>query len=179
MTISSPEATNITVTRDVDAAFERCTRRRSEQPAVFPPDFCHGHVPLEALHRLYGESWAEGVAFVQHHDDGRVSVAYFDDWFFTIEHSSNEDALPTWLAERLEGRHTVVELHFDLRLAPQTRSSRWIDLECTPEELHRLEQEHLALCRDGARDWRTVAQTNLLSLVALCATFGDWRSLLH
>ena len=175
-----PNERLVTTTRDLDAALDRWDRRQSEQPAILPPDFLHGDTPLEALHRVYGEAWAEGVAFVQHHRDGRVSFAAFDDWFLTVEHSSTHVPRPDdWLAERIAECHTVVELHLDASFLPETRNTRWIDLHCSIERLQELERTHLSVVRDGANDWRTVAQTNLLSLVTLCATFGDWRTLLH
>jgi hypothetical protein len=53
--------------------------------------------------------------------------------------------------------------------------SRWIDLHCSVARFLELERAVLRVHRDGAPDWATDAQTNLLSLITLCARLGVER----
>lgn len=172
------------VSRHIDTILDRFDRRQDQRVREFPPDFLHGDAQLDEVYHTLGKEWAETTAFVQHHCDanGRafaVSVAYFNDWFLTVEHFSVEDgdslspaSLHRWLRARIGGRRFVLELQTAPAEPISFEGSRWIDIHCRPERLVELERTILHLTRDGAQDWATVAQTNLLSFVTLCARLG-------
>ena len=174
--------------RPIDQILERWNRRRPSRLSEFPPDFVHGDAQLDELYETFGEDWVHSVAFVQHHQSaaGRVvavSVAYFTDWFLTIEHASLEDgtdleprSLRRWLQNRIGGRHTVIELRPEPADIPSSfEGSRWIDLCCPLPRLLELERTALCVSREDVEDWMTAAQTNLLSTIALCARLGMER----
>lgn len=147
----------------------------------FPPDFLHGEATLDELYDAFGERWAERVAFVQHHvmPGGTLrgaSVARFNDWFLAISHATVEDvggtlALHGWVEEQLLGREVVVELSLHPMAVEGRSKGGWIDIACAPDRLLELEQQVLHVHREGS-DWITYAETNLLSLVTLCARLG-------
>jgi hypothetical protein len=167
--------------RSIDTILDRFERRRSNLAAEFPPDFWHGDAKLSEIYDEFGEEWVEDTAFVQHHCDDRgrpvaVSIATFRDWFLTVEHRSVQDgddgALKQWLRERLADRRTVIELRMRPTDGAGIDSTRWIDLNCSARRLGELERQVLHVVRDGADDWSTIGQTNLLSVITLCARLG-------
>lgn len=172
--------------RPIDQILDRYHRRQNRL-SEFPPDFVHGDATLDELYEVFGEDWVENVAFVQHHQDqaGRmvaVSIAYFTDWFLTIEHASLDDgvdleprSLQRWLQNRIGGRHTIIELRPEPSETPSFDGSRWIDLCCPFPRLLELERTSLFLSREDDGDWMTTAQTNLLSTIVLCARLGMER----
>lgn len=171
-------------TRVLDAILERQERRRSNRIAEFPPDHVHGDATLDEIYEAFGEQWVESAAFVQYHctPDGRpvaVSVAMFADWFLTVEHLALDDhetlagdSLQRWLRSRLGDRRVVVELQTMPGESLSVEGARWIDVFCPVDRLIALEASILHVHRDGLWDWATSAQTNLLSLIALCARLG-------
>lgn len=169
------------------------TRAKVQAPTrrEFPPDFIHGDATLDELYDAFGEAWAERVAFVQYHVEPGgelcgVSVAGFDDWFLAVEHTTVAEGADDWLADRLVNRDLVVELiTHGTRVEGTSRG--WIEVRCSIERLLELEQRVLHVHREcptgrgqkeqGGRDeqgdgWITHAETNMLSLVTLCARLG-------
>lgn len=168
----------------LDQILERHDRRQSTRIAEFPPDFRHGEATLDELYEAFGEEWVEGAAFVQHHcgPDGRpyaVSIATFTDWFLRVEHVTLDDhetldaqSLQRWMHSRLNGRRVVLELQTEPHDVRAPEGSHWLDLQCSFGRLLELERSVLHVARDGEHDWATSAQTNLLSLITLCARLG-------
>lgn len=186
------EETDVTSSRRLDrgtfaALLDRHEQRRSHRIAEFPPDFMHGEATLDEIYEAFGEEWVHGAAFVQHHAtlDGRpsaVSVATFTDWFLTVEHLTLDDhdlldahSLNRWMRARFGERRVVVELQSLPVDSPRLSGSHWIDLHCSVARFLELERTVLRVHRDGAPDWATNAQTNLLSLIILCARLGVER----
>ena len=173
--------------RPIDQILDRYNRRRPHRLCEFPPDFTHGDATLDELYETFGEEWVENAAFVQHHTNQAgtvvaVSVAYFTDWFLTVEHASLADgadleprSLQRWVQARIGSRHAVLELRAEPGTAPEFAGSHWIDLHCPLERLLELEREQLSLAREDVEDWMTFAQTNLLSTIVLCARLGMER----
>jgi hypothetical protein len=171
--------------RPINSILDRFERRRSNQRAEFPPDFLHGDATVSEIYETFGEEWVHNTVFVQHRCDERgravaVSVASFDDWFLTVEHRTIEEgetaaSLKEWLRERIGTRRTVIELRTVAMDAIGIDSPRWIDLNCSNRRLRELERQVLGVVRDGADDWGTVAQTDLLSVITLCARLGVSR----
>lgn len=174
-------------THTIDTILDRRDRRRSNRVAEFPPDFVHGDASLDEIYEAFGEEWVENAAFVQYHAAPNgvpvaVSVATFQDWFLTVEHLAIDDhetldamSLQRWLRGRLGERRVVVELQLTPSEPLHFGGSRWIDVHCPTHRLIELERTFLHVHRDGCHDWVTSAQTNLLSLITLCARLGMER----
>lgn len=168
-----------TVSDHIDTILERRALRIQRGVQIFPPDFIHGCATLDELHERFG-AWAEEAVFVRSlYKDGAlvaISVARFDDWFLTIEHVSRGEVpcLDAWLRSKTADCATVIEL------APTGRSvefdqAHWVVMDCDAERLRQLEKQVLKVTRDietSAEDWQQTAQTDLLSLVCLCARLG-------
>ena len=173
--------------RTIDSILDRSERRRSNRIAEFPPDFLHGEASLDELYEAFGEEWVESAAFVQYQTaaDGTpvaISIATFTDWFLTVEHLAIDDhetlggaSLQRWLRGRLGERRVVIELQTMPAEPLAFAGSRWIDVHCPVHRLIELERTFLRVHRDGCHDWVTSAQTNLLSLITLCARLGMER----
>ncbi len=170
--------------RNFDEILSRSGFDRPTNRSEFPPDFVHGDATLDEIYEAFGEEWVETAAFVQHHVDERgdvvgASVAYFDGWFLTVEHFGHEGVearhVKEWLNARLENRRTVVELMTQPCDVPSHSGARWIDLRCSIPRLVELERSFLSVAREGSTSWRTVAQTNLLSVITLSARLGVER----
>ncbi len=173
--------------RTIDSILDRSERRRSNRVAEFPPDFLHGEATLDELYDAFGEEWVESAAFVQYHATPTgtpvaISVATFTDWFLTVEHLAVDDhesldagSLQRWLRSRLVDRSVVVELQTTPTEPLDFAASRWIDVHCPVHRLIELERTFLRVHRDGCHDWVVSAQTNLLSLITLCARLGTER----
>lgn len=168
-----------TVSDHIDTILERRARRIQRGTQVLPPDFVHGDATLEELHRRFG-NWAEEAAFVRSvYKDGvlvALSVARFDDWFLTIEHVSRGevDDLESWLEAHTRHAASVIELATTGR-SVRFDQDHWVVMRCDAERLRALEHATLKVTRDieaSAQDWQETAQTDLLSLVCLCARLG-------
>lgn len=161
----------------IDTILER-HEQRQRSTDIFPPDFVHGSVKLQELYERFGD-WAENVTFLRAtFADGILigaSVAYFDDWFLTIEHAESGTAdVSAWIEAQTTARTSVVEF------CPSGRSFRfdddhWIVIASDEAMFRALEREILDVTRDAeARrlEHRQSAQVDLLSLVCLCARLG-------
>lgn len=166
--------TQTTITRrPVQSIYQRHLQRERSMTQTFPPDFVHGGARLDELYDTWGD-WAEKALFVRKVKDekGRVvstSVAYFDDWFLTLEHSrSAEVDMEAWLAEVSEDRVTIVELVEN----ETVNGPHHIQIALSQTSLQQQEYEVLHVTREeGLSFWEGV-ETDLLSLVCLCARLG-------
>ncbi|MBA2662960.1 MAG: hypothetical protein H0U74_11735 [Bradymonadaceae bacterium] len=150
---------------------------------------------IEEIYASLGASWVEQALFVEPIRDAHgqllaISVAYFNDYFLTIEQAvaSEVDDLEAWLVERALDRGTSVELVLgddygdreELPVVSPSRATGIIPIYCSGERLREMESALLQVTRDadcGNRgafedDKEAVLQdsrTNLLSLVTLSA----------
>lgn len=170
------KATTVIHRRPVAEILERQKAREMSQVHTFPPDFVHGDARLDELYDVFG-NWAEDVIFVRsEYDDAgnRVacSVARFDDWFLTIAHARSEDTdLGSWLVEQKGTKTSMVTL--DDCEGDEVEQAHRIPIHCTRAQLLGLEYKHLHVTREVSIDMWDTAQTDLLSLVCLCARLGQ------
>lgn len=148
------------------------------QQRVFPPDFVHGNAELDELYGSF-EGWADRLVFVRSMFVGgqcvAASVAYFDDWFLTVEHRRcSADEAIAWVKSLSEQRAgVVIELGMDRSLRQD--ADEWIVVQCDRECLEATEVTELDVTRDSAmlqEPWWQTAQIDLLSTVCLTARLG-------
>ncbi len=162
--------------RPMAEILERQKAREMAQVHTFPPDFVHGDARLDELYDVFG-NWAEDVIFVRSEYDEAghwvaCSVARFDDWFLTIAHARGEDTdLGSWLAEQKGAKTSVISL-VDTDTEEVEQAHR-IPIHCSRAQLLQLEYERLHVTREVSIDMWDTAQTDLLSLVCLCARLGQ------
>ncbi len=181
--------------RSIDAILARRSRRLQDRRESFAPDFLHGAAQLDEIYRALGYGWVEQAVFVERicNNVGEVlavSVAYFNDYFLTIEQAvvGEVDDLDDWIEDRTVDRKTRVEFvliedgagrrNAAFSQASIEGMSGVIPIFCGAKRLSDMESSLLSVTRDGNRgdrenieyDSEAVLQdsrTNLLSLITL------------
>ncbi len=183
--------------RSIEAILARRSRRLRARVESFAPDFLHGEAQLDEIYEVLGASWVEQAVFVEplYNRAGKllaVSVAYFNDYFLTIEQavSGEVENVAEWLEERMRERKTRVELVVGKGIQDEMEAcfetsfgvdaTGIIPIFCSQGRLHEMEVGLLSVTRDGdmgnrenfEQERESVLQdsrTNLLSLITLAA----------